>query len=94
MRTLSVVLLLALCGCPHTYTGPDRPVVPPDTDMCADGCLRLKQLGCPEGAGSEPSDPDSCQKDCEYVQENGVALSPSCWAEMTSCDQLETDCSH
>lgn len=95
MKNVNIVALLVavLGGCPHTYTGPDRPVVPQDTHMCGAGCERLMELGCPEAEGSEPEDPESCRKDCEYVQENGLSVSPSCWAEMTDCDQLETDCS-
>ena len=43
-------------------------------------------------SGSDPSDPESCRKDCEYVQNNGLAIRPSCWVGMTSCDQLDTTC--
>lgn len=99
MKKLFFALMLAvtsaaLSGCPSGYGEPPplRPIQPPDTDSCEAGCAKLKELGCPEATGSEPADPESCRKDCEYVQNNGLAIRPSCWTGMTSCDQLDTVC--
>lgn len=90
---VAIVVLTVLASCRYGYQGPDRPVKPTDTDSCEAGCARLKELECPGHEGSDPGDPESCKNDCEYIQGNGVALSPSCWAEMKSCDELETACS-
>ncbi len=97
MRKTALLLLLAilLSACPRRGTdGRPLPVEPGDTDRCVAGRARLKELGCPEASGSDPSDPESCRRDCEYVQTDGlVHLRPSCWETMTSCSQLETQCS-
>ncbi len=84
------IMAFVLISC---VSEPLRIVTPPDTDKCGDGCARLKDLGCPEAAGSEPSDPDSCRKDCEYIQrEGGVNLSVACWSTIATCGELETKC--
>lgn len=91
-RLLLVVLAVAGCsGCPAP-DAPLRPVQPTDTPSCAAACAHLKDLGCPEGKGSTPSDPNSCQNDCEYVQKNGLSIRPSCWVNIKSCEELETTC--
>lgn len=95
MRSGAVVLalsvLLASCsGSPDSYrVAPE----PEGTDRCGAGCARLKELSCEEANGSDPSDPDSCRKDCEYVQREGkVDLNVACWPTISRCEELETKC--
>lgn len=91
-RLVAIVLAAAGCsGCPSPDS-PLRPVQPTDTSSCGEACDHLKVLGCPESKGSTPSDPQSCRKDCEYVQNHGLSIRPSCWISIKECKELETVC--
>jgi len=90
-RFLLLLLVMGCNGCPAPEA-PLVPVQPTDTASCGEACDHLKVLGCPEAKGSTPSDPDSCRKDCEYVQNNGLSIKPSCWVSIKSCGELETTC--
>lgn len=84
-----LLLSLLLLGCPPEQ----RPHMGP-TDMadCASACEHIgpKQLNCDEGKPLE--DGTSCQKFCESTLDAGHALNPSCVLHVTTCTQIETEC--
>lgn len=95
MRTISVVVLsLMFIGCDPggipIHNKPD------DTASCAEACIHLQELRCPEGERLQP-DKDhpkgqTCTEFCEYTQYSGHALNPSCVAKIAKCEDLEPVC--
>jgi hypothetical protein len=81
-RIILMVLLLMGCGAPQP-----KPVEPNDTDQCKPACVRMADLGCPEG---EPlGNGMSCQQFCEDTQSRGHALNPTCLAKISSCGEID-----
>lgn len=99
LRLVLAAVLVLSCALPPPVTDPEpgpgpAPVPPPEAGDCSAGCARLKELGCKEGEGSTPSDPDSCRKDCEYVETQGmVRINASCWRTISACSELDARCS-
>lgn len=100
MRTVFALLtLLVLGACPiqgSNHPGP-RPIDPPDSDMCSMMCEHLAGLGCEEGKpvynsdlpGPEGQPNQSCEDNCEELQDRGYFFNPKCVGEVTQCSQIE-----
>jgi hypothetical protein len=71
------------------------PPHPEDAPSCAAACKRMQDLGCREG--DDMPGPNHTVVTCEVfcqktIEDNNVALNPSCIAGITSCKQIETTC--
>lgn len=81
----------ATCGGAPTPTPPH----PDDAPSCAAACKKMQELGCREG--EDVPGPDDIVVTCVFfcektINDNNVALNPSCIMGITSCDQIETKC--
>lgn len=92
-------------GCPDmnipggASTSSTAPMVPPDTNQCHSGCEALARLTGRDGKpGCEESRPlelpgggsMTCEQWCTGEQKLGRELSPSCWKNVTKCQDVET----
>lgn len=95
--TLLATILLAICLMGGSCWGPVKPdpKIPDDSEMCADACDNLRNLGCEEGEDLPDSEGNvvTCEIFCLETQGKGHALNPTCVAKITACDQLEPECS-
>jgi len=96
---LFLMLLILIPSCIETQKPGVSPTVPTDTAFCRPGCEHLQSLTGKDGKLScEEARPlhmpsgeiISCEKFCQDTQNAGRNLYPSCWLEVTSCDQIET----
>jgi hypothetical protein len=93
MKLVYAIVVAVLVGCAGGIPVHNKP---DDTASCAGACAKLNELGCPEG---KPLQPDkehpkgqSCVEFCEYTQDNGHALNPSCVVKIEKCSDLEPLC--
>lgn len=95
MKFASLVFLVSVaaeCGGPAPTPTPPHP---DDAPSCASACKKMQELGCKEG--EDVPGPDDIVVTCVFfcektINENNVALNPSCIMGITSCDQIETKC--
>jgi hypothetical protein len=91
---LSTLVFLFAFACDHQVR-PD-PKLPTDSEQCGPACDNLKALGCEEGEDvldGETQMMVTCEMWCLDIQGRGHALNPTCAAKITSCEDLEPECS-
>jgi len=90
MKFLRMILALVVMSLMMGATCQTRPppivIEPSDTDKCDAACVKLRQLGCPEGEPLE--DGTSCTKFCVDTQQSGHPLNPTCVMQMGACSEL------
>lgn len=95
---LTLILSLALLGCPNREVIKPAPVQPTDTSSCAAACKKMETLkrddgkiGCEEATPLE--DGTTCTKFCEDTQNSGHPLRPSCILEkVQKCSEIQPLC--
>lgn len=83
---LCMLSMVFLQGATCQSRPPPIPIEPFDTHNCAAACMRLQDLGCPEGLPLE--DGTTCTRFCIETQQSGHALNPTCVMTMSSCAEL------
>jgi len=92
-------LLFVAC---YPHVPPPDPKQQPGSEFCPAAEDRLEELGCFDDYLDMPSglvfDPEtkkmiSFADFCEDVQKYGINLKPECLANITECEQIDTECS-
>lgn len=98
VKAIFLLLSFLTFACAEPQIPNVSPIVPTDTNYCSSGCEHLQSLTGRDGKLScEESRPlhmpsgevISCERFCKETQDAGRNLYPSCWLEVTSCDQIE-----
>lgn len=105
MKLTLIALLLTISCQPGGTSNPGpnvevvpNIVVPQDINYCKPGCDNLSKLtgpdqkpGCLESRPLIYSDGgvQSCEDFCTMTEKNGKELSPKCWVNIQSCDEIE-----
>lgn len=92
MRAVYFVLALAFSGC-FAGSAPKVPVSCWAGGACSDlertckaACAHVKALSCPQGEGSDPTDVNSCAKECVHTGAKSGLF--TCWAKASDCDAV------
>lgn len=83
----SVLLTVALAGCPKV-NGPEPPPPPPGGEpTCETACDRFRLFGCPAGDDTPGGAP--CEEVCENTLDGPAALAwdLQCLTDASSCDE-------